>query len=68
MIDSQQPSSLPPPLMNFPPISVPQMAPPPSLFDIGFRPSSYGLPPSQQFVPPQQQYRTPPYPPNRPFY
>ncbi|CAF4620216.1 unnamed protein product [Rotaria sp. Silwood1] len=63
----QQPSQIPPPLMNFPPLNVPTMAPPP-LFDIGYRPSNYGLPPSQQFMPSQPQYRPSPYPPNRPFY
>ncbi|CAF3942058.1 unnamed protein product, partial [Adineta steineri] len=63
----QQQSQGPPPLMPFPPMNVSAMAPPPPLFDMGFRPQNYGLTP-QQFVPPQQQYRPPPYPPNRQFY
>jgi len=64
----QPPPPIPPPLMPFPPMNVPGMAPPPPLFDMGFRPPNYVLPPSQQFVPSQQQYRHPSYPPNRPFY
>ncbi|CAF1074109.1 unnamed protein product [Rotaria sordida] len=62
----QQPSQIPPPLMTFPPLNVSPMAAPP-LFDMGYRPPTYGLPPPQQFMPSQPQYR-PPYPPNRPFY
>jgi hypothetical protein len=67
----QQSPHGPPPLMTFPPLNVPSMAPPPPpvLFDMPFRPSNYGLPPPpQQFVPSQPQYRPSSYPPNRSFY
>ncbi len=67
-VDPQQTSQGPPPLMPFPPMNVSAMAPPPPLFDMGFRPSNYGPPQPQQFVPSQPQYRPPLYPPNRPFY